>query len=103
MAYQKEERGGRDRSDRNEERYEKDGDGRRGGGFSRRKACRFCTDQEFISDYKDVRMMQSFITEHGKLIARHVSGNCAYHQRRLATDVKRARNLALVGYVSMGA
>jgi small subunit ribosomal protein S18 len=47
-------------------------------------------------------MMQSFITEHGKIVPRRISGNCALHQRQLTTAVKRARNLALVGYISMG-
>ena len=97
-----------DRSNRDDrERMDKDGDdrGRRGGGggFHRKKVCRFCSDQDFILDYKDVRMMQSFVTEHGKIVPRRISGNCALHQRQLTTAVKRARNLALVGYVSMGA
>ena len=84
---------------------DKDGDDRGGrrGGFHRKKVCRFCSDQEFILDYKDVRMMQSFVTEHGKIVPRRISGNCAMHQRKLTSAVKRARNLALVGYVSMGA
>src|SRR3954469_16024006 len=95
-----------DRGDRGGDRMDKDGDdrGRRGGGgFHRKKVCRFCSDQDFILDYKDVRMMQSFVTEHGKIVPRRISGNCALHQRQLTTAVKRARNLALVGYVSMGA
>lgn len=81
----------------------KDGDdkGRRGG-FGRKKVCRFCSDQDFIMDYKDVRMMQSFVSEHGKIVPRRISGNCAMHQRKLTSAVKRARNLALVGYVSSG-
>lgn len=92
------------RDDRREDRMDKDGDDRgRRGGFHRKKVCRFCSDQDFILDYKDVRMMQSFITEHGKIVPRRISGNCALHQRQLTTAVKRARNLALVGYVSMGA
>lgn len=82
-------------------REDKDDGGRRGG-FSRKKVCRFCSDQDFVMDYKDIRMMQSFVTEHGKIVPRRISGNCATHQRALTTSVKRARNLALVGYVSMG-
>jgi len=83
---------------------QKDGDERGGrrGGFSRKKVCRFCADNEFVLDYKDVRMMQSFVTEHGKIVPRRISGNCSAHQRKLTSSVKRARNLALVGYVSMG-
>lgn len=92
------------REDRGDRGMDKDGDDRGGrrGGFHRKKVCRFCSDQEFIMDYKDVRMMQSFITEHGKIVPRRISGNCALHQRKLTSEVKRARNLALVGYVSMG-
>ncbi len=94
-----------DRSNRDDRGMDKDGDerGRRGGSsFHRKKICRFCSDQDFALDYKDVRMMQSFVTEHGKIVPRRISGNCALHQRQLTTAVKRARNLALVGYVSMG-
>src|SRR3954470_23963819 len=89
-----------DRADRAD--WDGDGTGRRGGGFHRKKVCRFCSDQDFIMDYKDSRMMQSFVTEHGKIVPRRISGNCAQHQRKLTSAIKRARNLALVGYVSMG-
>src|SRR6478609_1133212 len=93
------------RDSREERGMDKDGDDRGGrrGGFGRKKVCRFCSDQDFVMDYKDIRMMQSFITEHGKIVPRRISGNCAQHQRKLTTAIKRARNLALVGYVSMGA
>ncbi|MEN9722953.1 MAG: ribosomal protein [Pseudomonadota bacterium] len=82
----------------------KDGDerGSRRGGFNRKKICRFCSDTDFVMDYKDVRMMQSFVSEHGKITPRRISGNCAMHQRKLTSAVKRARNLALVGYISSG-
>lgn len=100
--------------DRYEGRGERGGDddrgGRRGGGsssggggFHRKKVCRFCADTDFIMDYKDIRMMQSFVTEHGKIVPRRISGNCAQHQRKLTTAVKRARNIAIVGYISSGA
>lgn len=85
------------------ERTEKDGDERSmRRSFSRKKVCRFCSDTDFVMDYKDVRMMQSFVSEHGKIVPRRLSGNCAQHQRQLTCEVKRARNIALVGYVSMG-
>ncbi len=94
--------GGRDR-DRDGDWGDKDGDDRGGKkGFGRKKVCRFCSDLEYVMDYKDVRMMQSFVSEHGKIVPRRVSGNCATHQRKLTMAVKRARNLAMVGYVSMG-
>lgn len=104
--------GGADRGDRGErgDRGDrdggKDGDDKRrgggGGGFHRKKVCRFCSDSEFVLDYKDVRMMQSFVSEHGKIVPRRISGTCALHQRSLTSAVKRARNLALVGYVNSG-
>jgi small subunit ribosomal protein S18 len=92
----------RDKEDKRDRSDKDDGGRRMGGGFSRKKVCRFCSDQDYFLDYKDVRLMQSFITEHGKIVPRRISGNCALHQRALTTAVKRARNLALVGYVSMG-
>lgn len=94
-----------DRPAREDRGMDKDGGDDRGGrrgGFGRKKVCRFCSDSDFIMDYKDIRMMQSFVTEHGKIVPRRISGNCAQHQRKLTSEVKRARNLALVGYVSMG-
>ena len=94
--------GGRDRDHDRDGRDDDRGGRRGGGGFHRKKVCRFCSDQDFIMDYKDSRMMQSFMTEHGKIVPRRISGNCAVHQRRLTVAVKRARNLALVGYVTLG-
>lgn len=73
-----------------------------GGARSRRKQCRFCTDEEFILDYKNFRTLQYFLSEHGKIVPRRISGTCAVHQRNLTVAVKRARNLALVGFVHPG-
>ena len=95
--------GGRDDGDDRGSRRGGGGGGGASGGFHRKKVCRFCADNEFVLDYKDIRMMQSFVSEHGKIVPRRISGNCSQHQRKLTTAVKRARNLALVGYVSMGA
>ncbi|HTL12467.1 MAG TPA: 30S ribosomal protein S18 [Bdellovibrionota bacterium] len=73
-----------------------------GGGFGRKKACRICTDSEFLLDYKNIRVLQSFLSEHGKLVPRRISGNCAFHQRAMTTALKQARQLALVGYITPG-
>jgi small subunit ribosomal protein S18 len=103
MAFKRDDKS--DMGGRDDRSFDKDGDdrgSRRGGGFSRKKVCRFCSDSEFVMDYKDIRMMQSFVSEHGKIVPRRISGNCAMHQRKLTSFVKRARNLALVGYVSSG-
>src|SRR5512146_1972808 len=84
------ERGGRG------ERDGEEGGGRRG--FGRRKVCRFCADKAAKVDYKDQQQMKYFLTERGKIIPRRISGNCAKHQREIATAVKRARMLALLPY-----
>lgn len=70
----------------------------RGGRFSRRKVCRFCSDKIKEINYKDVELLNRFITEKGKIVPRRISGNCAKHQRILAGAIKRARNIALMPY-----
>lgn len=73
---------------------------RRSGG--RRKVCRFCADKTLSVDYKDVRTLQSFITEGGKIVPSRTSGNCARHQRQLAVAIKRARVIALLPFSTLG-
>ena len=73
-----------------------------GGGFSRRKMCRFCADETVTMDYKNVAMLKHFITERGKLVPRRISGNCALHQRSMALAVRRARMIALVPFTVTG-
>ena len=77
-----------------------DGVGARRGGFRRPKVCRFCKDKIDYIDYKDVRVMMMAIPERGKIQPRRISGTCAKHQRKLTTAVKRARQLALIPYVT---
>jgi len=84
-----------DRGDRGEGRGE-EGGGRRG--FGRRKVCRFCADKTLKVDYKDQAALKYFLTERGKIIPRRISGNCALHQRQVATAIKRARILAILPY-----
>ena len=72
------------------------------GSTARRKVCRFCVDKEMIMDYKNFRVMQAFVTEHGRIVPRRISGLCANHQRKLTIAVKQARQIAVVGYVSTG-
>ena len=77
------------------------GSGGSGRFFQRRRVCRFCYEKIPI-DFKDVGLLRNFLTERGRIVPRRISGNCAQHQRKLTSAIKRARNLALVGYVSMG-
>jgi small subunit ribosomal protein S18 len=93
-------RGG-DRGDRDERGDRGDRGGDEGGGrrgFGRRKVCRFCADKNLKVDYKDQGQLKYFLTERGKIIPRRISGNCAKHQREVATAVKRARMLAILPY-----
>jgi len=65
----------------------------------RRKVCIFCEDKITYIDYKDAGKLRKFISEHGKILPRRVSGTCAKHQRELQTAIKRARHVALLPYV----
>lgn len=66
----------------------------------RKKVCRFCMDKASTKvDYKDMRRLESFIKERGKILSRRVSGNCAKHQRVIAEAIKKARFIALLPYV----
>ena len=67
---------------------------------SRRKVCKFCVDKATSIAYKDVRTLEKFVTERGKIMPRRMSGVCAKHQRDLAIAIKRARIVALLPYVA---
>jgi small subunit ribosomal protein S18 len=68
----------------------------------KKKFCIFCKDKVDYVDYKDVAMLRKFISDRGKIRARRVSGNCAQHQRDVATAVKNAREMALLPYSTSG-
>ncbi|PIE97717.1 MAG: 30S ribosomal protein S18 [Treponema sp.] len=67
--------------------------------YYRKKVCRFCS-QKLKIDYKDPDSLRRFITERGKILPRRITGTCAKHQRKLALEIKRARAVALLPYVS---
>ena len=75
------------------------GGGRRGF-FRRRRVCKFCVEKIDYISYKDVKLLAPFIPERGKIQPRRISGVCATHQRALQTAIKRARQIALVPYVT---
>jgi small subunit ribosomal protein S18 len=66
----------------------------------KKKFCIFCKDKIAYVDYKDVSMLRKFVSDRGKIRARRVSGNCAQHQRDVATAVKNAREMALLPYTA---
>ena len=64
----------------------------------KKRFCRFCVDKVKSIDYKDMKRLESFITERGKILTSRVSGNCAKHQRWIAEAIKKARFISLVPY-----
>ena len=68
--------------------------------FRRRRVCKFCVEKIDYIGYKDVKLLAPFIPERGKIQPRRISGVCAKHQRALQTAIKRARQIALVPYVT---
>jgi small subunit ribosomal protein S18 len=68
--------------------------------FRRRKVCKFCVDKIDDINYKDVKLIGPFVPERGKVLPRRISGVCAMHQRKLQTAIKRARQIALIPYVT---
>ena len=72
----------------------------RGARKGRRKVCSFCADKVEYIDYKDVARLRRFMSERAKILPRRVTGTCAAHQRELTVAIKRARQIALLPYVS---
>ncbi len=68
--------------------------------FRRKKTCPFSGPVGIKIDYKDVKLLQRFITEKGKIIPSRISAVSVKHQRALAQAIKRARFLALLPYVN---
>ena len=67
---------------------------------SKPKVCQFCVEKSRRIDYKHVDVLRRFLNESGKIRPRRQTGTCARHQRLLAVALKRARQLALLPYVS---
>ena len=99
MSDEREGRGGGRGRDAKDGKDGKDGKGRRGF-FRRKRVCKFCVDKIDYVNYKDVRLLGPFLPERGKIQPRRISGTCALHQRKLQTAIKRARQLALIPYVT---
>ena len=65
----------------------------------RRKSCPFSGANAPVIDYKDVRLLQRFVSERGKIVPSRITAVSAKKQRELATAIKRARFMALLPYV----
>jgi small subunit ribosomal protein S18 len=66
----------------------------------RRRNCRFCRDKVEEIDYKNIASIRPFISEKGKIRSRRITGACRRHQVQVGAAVKRAREMALLPYVS---
>jgi small subunit ribosomal protein S18 len=62
--------------------------------------CYFCVHGIREIDYKELRMLQKFVSPYAKIMPRRRTGVCSKHQRKLAMAVKRARFLALLPFVA---
>src|ERR687890_615441 len=87
------------------------GDDRRGGPggqqggkkkffYRRKRVCKFCVEKIEYIDFKDLKTLQQFIPERGKILPRRISGTCALHQRKLQNAIKRARIAALIPFAT---
>jgi len=91
-------RGG-DRGERGERGGERGGDGARRPFFRRKKTCPFSGANAPKIDYKDVKLLQRFISERGKIVPARITAVSNKKQRILANAIKRARFMALLPYV----
>ena len=63
----------------------------------KKKICQMCAGKSV--DYKDVMIINKYISEKGKILPRRMTGACAKHQRQIAEQIKYARFMALIPYV----
>jgi len=68
--------------------------------FRRKKVCKFCTEKIDQISYRDVRLLQGFVAERGKIVPRRLTGVCTTHQRRLSLAIKQSRNIALLAFAA---
>ena len=66
----------------------------------RKKVCQFCVEKKSFIDYKDTATLRRYVSERSKILPRRTTGVCAMHQRELTEAIKRARQVALIPYVT---
>ncbi len=67
--------------------------------FRRRKSCPFSGNNAPNIDYKDIRLLQGFVSERGKIVPSRITAVSAKKQRELSQAIKRARHLGLLPYL----
>ena len=66
----------------------------------KKKVCQFCVDKIDHIDYKDTARLRKYVSERSKILPKRITGTCAKHQRQLTTAIKRARQIAILPYIS---
>ena len=66
----------------------------------KKKVCAFCAEKVEHIDYKDAAKLRKFVSERSKILPRRITGTCAFHQRQLTVAIERARQIALMPYIS---
>ncbi|QIW62539.1 30S ribosomal protein S18 [Mycoplasmopsis gallinacea] len=65
----------------------------------RRKVCEFCESNTHYVDYKNVELLNKYVSATGSIKSKSQTGTCAKHQRKVSTAIKRARVMALMPYI----
>ena len=66
----------------------------------RKRVCAFCQNKELNIDYKNIDVLKRYISESGKIEPMRLTGTCTKHQRRVTREIKKARIMALLPFVS---
>ena len=64
------------------------------------RSCHFCLNNSQEIDYKDIQTLRRFISSYNKIVPKRRNGVCSFHQRKLATAIKRARIMALLPFTN---
>lgn len=72
----------------------------RGGRKPKKKTCYFCEQKQNYVDFKDVALLRKFMSDRAKIRSSRVTGNCPQCQRKVATAIKNAREMALLPYIN---
>ncbi len=66
----------------------------------KKKVCHFCANPNDPLDYKNIDLMRRFVSDRGKILPKRRTGTCPKHQREVARQVKKAREIALLPYTA---
>ncbi len=66
----------------------------------RKKVCAFCQNSELVINYKSTDVLKRYTAESGKIEPMRMTGTCNKHQRKLTKEIKKARIMALLPFVS---